>query len=44
MDELVVRFLVNLPESERTPPRLFQNTKEAMWFMTDHMYKPGQIK
>ena len=42
-DELVCRFLVNLPEQERVPPRLFYNIKEACWFYVDN-YCPSTFK
>jgi hypothetical protein len=38
IDELIVRFLINLPAEERKPPRLFQNIKEAGWFYLDNYF------
>jgi Dcp2, box A domain len=39
LDELICRFLVNLPSSELVPPRVFLNIKTAEYFYLDHICK-----
>jgi len=36
IDEIICRFLINLPESEARPPRVFHHIKEACWFYADN--------
>jgi len=36
LDDIIVRFLVRLPESEKKPPRLFLNLRNAGWFYLDN--------
>ena len=36
IDELICRFLINLPESEMRSPRVFHHIKEACWFYADN--------
>ena len=36
MDELVCRFILNLPAVEKKPPRIFCNIKVAAWFFADN--------
>jgi hypothetical protein len=36
IDEIICRFLINLPESEGRPPRVFHHIKEACWFYADN--------
>ena len=39
MDDIIVRFLVNLPKEELIGERLFQNLKIAYWFFEDYVKK-----
>jgi len=36
MHELIVRFLINLPDEEKEFPRILNNIKEACWYFGDH--------
>lgn len=38
LDEIICRFLINLPEEEKQFPRIFQNIREACWFYCDHYF------
>ena len=40
--ELLVRFLINLPEEEKAFPRIFNVIKECCWFYVDQFceHKP----
>ena len=38
--ELIVRFLVNLPPSEKEFPRIMNVISEAMWFYVDRYCSP----
>lgn len=36
LDELLCRFIINLPDHEKEPPRIFVNIKVACWFYADN--------
>jgi hypothetical protein len=36
IDELICRFLINLPDTESRSPRVFHHIKEACWFYADN--------
>jgi hypothetical protein len=38
LDEIICRFLINLPEEEKQCPRIFQNIREACWFYCDNYF------
>ena len=37
VNDVICRFLINLPEAELKPPRLFLNIQEAQWYFQDHL-------
>ena len=40
MEELIVRFLVNLPTEETKFPRIMNIIKETCWFYVDNFCNP----
>ena len=36
LEDIICRFLINLPEEELNPPRIFFHIKEASWFYADN--------
>jgi mRNA-decapping enzyme subunit 2 len=37
MDELLCRFIINLPQEELTPERVFFHIQEAHWYYSDFL-------